>query len=302
MLSACRRRRAARLACTVVLTTVTTFTTSATLNPGFAFAADPPKTGTDGDSGRESGRSAGRATSEATAAAHQHATRAHELYQQGSYHEAITELETALKFDPSGKDLVFNLGVVHEKLGDIDDALRYFQRYEQMDLDPQERAKADTYLKRLQGARKEVEKPAEPATPPPALPPPPPLPPEKHYGRFDWLTATVAVIGVGGLAVGSAFGVKALSTRPATGIATTDTYGYTQLQNSETIAHHDAIISDVSFAVGAVGVLAATVLFLARTRDSASPATGSAGPAHAAVVLSGTPLPGGGALFLGARF
>ena len=166
------------------------------LTPALAYA-DPPK-----------------GTTPESAAAHQHATHAHELYQQGSYHEAITELETALKLDPNGKDLVFNLGVVHEKLGDIADALRYFERYEQMDLDAQERAKADTYLKRLQGARKEVEKPPEPIPPPPLPQPPPPPPPEKHYGRFDWITASAAVVGVGGLVVGSVFGVKALGDRP----------------------------------------------------------------------------------------
>ena len=92
----------------------------AMLAPSFAFA-DPPKP-------------APTATTAVTSAAHQHAARAHELYQQGSYHEAIGELEAALKLDPNGKDLIFNLGVVHEKLGDIEDALRYFQRYEQMDL------------------------------------------------------------------------------------------------------------------------------------------------------------------------
>jgi len=299
MLSARRRRRAAHLACIVVLSTVTLATLATSR---LALAADPPKPGAESESGR------GRAASEATTAAHQHAARAHDLYQQGAYHEAITELETALQFDPNGKDLVFNLGVVHEKLGDIDDALRYFQRYEQMDLAPQERSKADTYLKRLQGARKEVEKPAEPApapAPAPAPLPPPPPPPEKHYGRFDWVTATVAVVGVGGLAVGSVFGVKALSNRPATGVATTDTYGYAQVLNSETVAHRDAIVSDVTFAIGGAGVLAATVLFFARTRDSASPSVGragSAGPVDAPVVVSFTPLAGGGALFLGARF
>ncbi|MGO8997536.1 MAG: tetratricopeptide repeat protein [Polyangiaceae bacterium] len=231
--------------------------------------------------------------------AHQHAARAHELYQQGSYHEAITELETALKLDPNGKDLVFNLGVVHEKLGDIEDALRYFQRYEGMDLDAQERAKADTYLKRLQGARKEVEKPPEPI-PVPVVVPPVQLPPE-HYGRFDWLTASAAVIGVAGLAMGTAYGVKALADRPS-GTTTTDTDGYNQYENSEATAHREAVTADVCFIAGAAGVAGAVVLFFARTRPSASPKAGSAGSAPPPVVLSGTPLRGGGALLLEARF
>jgi tetratricopeptide (TPR) repeat protein len=276
------RGRAARFGRAVLLTL---------LAPGIA-GAQPP-----------------RPSAEATAQAHQHATHAHDLYQQGAYHEAITELETALKLDPNGKDLVFNLGVVHEKLGDIEDALRYFHRYETMDLDPLERAKADTYLKRLQGARKEVEKPVEPsqgqarALPPQPLPAPPP--PEIHYGRFDWLTVTVAVIGVGGIAAGAYYGVKALADRPKPDTPTTSTDGYAQVENSELTAHNEAIISDVSFAVGAAGLAATAVLFFARTRDSApagSSVSGSAGPGVPRVVVSGTPLRGGGAVVFEARF
>ncbi len=279
MLSA-RRRVAAPLACVVVLSTVA---------PGSARAADPPK------------------TNESSAAAHQHAARAHDLYQQGAYHEAISELEAALKLDPNGKDLVYNLGVVHEKLGDIDDAIRYFERYERMDLDPQERAKAETYMKRLQGARKEVEKPPEPPPPqpPPPQPPPPqplPAPVEKRYGRFDWLTASTAVVTLGGLAVGTVFGVKALLDRPKAGAATTDTYGYAQYAASQQTAHNEAIVADVGLLVGAVGFATTAVLFFARARDSSHRAAGTAGPALRRVVLSGTPLRGGGAVVLEARF
>ena len=178
--------------------------------------------------------------------------RAHELYQQGSYHEAIAELETALKLDPNGKDLVFNLGVVHEKLGDIEDALRYFQRYERMDLDAQERAKADTYLKRLQGARKEVEKPPEPIPVPVAVPPVQ-LPPE-HYGRFDWLTASAAVIGVAGLAMGTVVRREGARRPPQAGRRRPTRTGTTRYESSEATAHREAVTADVCFIAGAAGV------------------------------------------------
>jgi tetratricopeptide (TPR) repeat protein len=257
-----------------------------TLAPTFAYA-DGPKPA-----------AAPTAETAASAQAHQHAARAHELYQQGQYHEAISELEAALKLDPNGKDLVFNLGVVHEKLGDIEDALRYFERYETMDLDAPERARAETYLKRLQGARKEVEKPAEP---PPTPPPAPPPPPEKHYGRFDALTGAAVVVGVAGLAAGTIFGVKALSDRPKT-TATTDTNGYAQVESGEASAHNEGVASDVCFLVGIAGVATAAVLFFARTRDSASPPAGSTSPRPAAVVVSGAPLRGGGGLLLQATF
>ena len=91
------------------------------------------------------------------AAARRHFDKARAFYEQGQYREAIGELDTAHALDPSAKDLVFNLGVVHEKLGDIDDALRWFRLYAGMNLTPQESDRAEAYVRRLQGARREVE-------------------------------------------------------------------------------------------------------------------------------------------------
>src|SRR5258708_27605718 len=59
------------------------------------------------------------------AAARKHFERARAYYGQGAYRDAITELEAAHALDPNAKDLVFNLGVVHEKLADIDEALKW---------------------------------------------------------------------------------------------------------------------------------------------------------------------------------
>ncbi|MGH7296278.1 MAG: tetratricopeptide repeat protein, partial [Polyangiaceae bacterium] len=91
------------------------------------------------------------------AAARRHFERAKAYYGQGSYREAIGELEAAHTLDPTAKDLVFNLGVVHEKLGDIEDALTWFRLYTTMNLTPPERDRADAYVKRLEGAKKELE-------------------------------------------------------------------------------------------------------------------------------------------------
>src|ERR1700722_13757047 len=90
------------------------------------------------------------------AAARRHFDKARADYEQGAYREAIAELEAAHALDPSAKDLVFNLGVVHEKLSDIDDALQWFQLYTTMSLTPPERDRADAYIKRLEGAKREL--------------------------------------------------------------------------------------------------------------------------------------------------
>ena len=252
---------------------------AAVLIPSIAHA-DPPK-----------------ATSpEAAAAAKVHFAHARELYQQGAYREAIGELDAALALDPNAKDLVFNLGVVHEKLGDLEDALKYFVRYEQMDLDPQERAKADAYVKRLQGARHEVEKPAEPVV----VPPPPPPPPPPQHGRIDVLTIGAAGLAVAGFGVGTVFGLRALSERPKSGFVTGQQGSYDQLQSDANSAHRAAIVADIGFATGIVATGLAAYLYFGRTKPSSD--GGKTGESQPPVILYGTAIPRGGALVLGAHF
>src|SRR5690349_16295735 len=97
--------------------------------------------------------------------AQQHFQRAKDLYQTGAYREAIAELELARTLDPKGKDLVFNLGIVHEKLGKFDEAIALFRQYLAMDnVSAAERAKAENVIKRIEGAKREV--PVVPAAQP----------------------------------------------------------------------------------------------------------------------------------------
>jgi tetratricopeptide (TPR) repeat protein len=257
-----------------------------------AFAADPPKT------------AAPAQDPAAQAQADAHYKRASELYQQGAYREAIGELEQALTFDPNGKGLLYNLGVVHEKLGDIDEALKYLRRYQQMDLDPKERAKADAIVKRLEGAgaRHEVDKNTVVVEPPPQQPPPPPptTPPPPAHGRIDVLTIGAGVIAVAGIGVGTGFGLRAIALRPSSGFVTGRDGSYAQLQDDASKAHKDAIISDVGFATGIVAAAATAYLYFARTREPAARATSEA--TTSSLQVSGTVLPGGGAMILGGRF
>src|SRR5262245_60991677 len=63
------------------------------------------------------------ALTEDQAKAQQHFQRAKDLYLAGSYREAVAELEIARSLDPKAKDLVMNLGILHEKLGKYDAAV-----------------------------------------------------------------------------------------------------------------------------------------------------------------------------------
>jgi tetratricopeptide (TPR) repeat protein len=88
-----------------------------------------------------------------------HYKRARELYQLGRYREAIAQLEAALRLDPKGAELLYNLGLVHEKLGDADEAIDAYKRYLEVlgpDADPEEVAKIKGAIKRLEGAKSEL--------------------------------------------------------------------------------------------------------------------------------------------------
>jgi len=81
---------------------------------------------------------------------------ARDAYAAGHYRRAAALLEAALALDPSGTNLWFNLGVVRERLGELDRAVTAYQRYLSQLADPAERARAARIVARLEGARVEL--------------------------------------------------------------------------------------------------------------------------------------------------
>ena len=245
------------------------------------------------------------------AAARVHFERARADYGQGAYREAIGELEAAHSLDPTAKDLVFNLGVVHEKLSDIDDALEWFQLYTTMTLTPTERERADSYIRRLEGAKKELA--LKPAAPPPspgtdqgqpgvarparrAVPSPP-------NGRVDAATVTAASVAGAALVFGAVMAGIAEADRPNAGYVTGQDGSITDLQDRVDKAHREAVIADIAFGTSLAAGITATILYFARTRDPGRPAraSGAAGALarpDGAPIVSATPLTGGGALIV----
>jgi tetratricopeptide (TPR) repeat protein len=265
------------------------------------------------------------------AVARKHFEKARACYAQGAYREAITELEAAHALDPGAKDLVFNLGVVHEKLSDIEEALKWFRLYTTMELTGQERDRADAYIRRLEGAKKELEdkqqaeqnappQPAPPSpsppgseptapVPPPAptgtasapqqLPPPPEMPPPRQsHGRIDGLTVGAAGLCAGALVFTAVMGVAALRDNPSN-----DTVANTRQPNStyqdlvdhRHQAHQEAILADVGLGVSLVAGLFTGYLYFGRT-STASP------PPAASTTISAAAHPGGGGFILKGRF
>jgi tetratricopeptide (TPR) repeat protein len=196
------------------------------------------------------------------------------LYEQGRYRAAIGRLEAALLLDPDGRELVYNLALIHEKLADLREAAGYYRRYLEMEPDPKVRGRIQIVLRRLEGAEKEADaqlRDADARVPPPA-PAPPPLRPVR---RSVMVTASV-----GGVAfvIGSAFGLTALARNPGANAHTGGSVTIADLQASAHAAHVDAVVSDVSFLTALAAAGTAAVLYFATPRSVAAVAARAVTP------------------------
>lgn len=207
--------------------------------------------------------------------AQEHFVRARELYLGGSYKEAVAELEEARRLDPAAKDLVLNLGIVHEKLGKYDDAIGYMKRYLEMEgVTPAERTRVENMIKRIEGAKQRQVPPKQiPTTDlvrtPPAPPPPPaPGPPESpQHGRWDAATTTAAIVSGAAFATATALGLWAVLERPSDFVTGRDGT-YATFEQKTKSAHDAAVASDVLLGVGLVGTIVTAALYFGRTRDA----------------------------------
>ena len=202
-------------------------------------------------------------------AARSYFERALEHYRAGRYHDAIRELDAAFALDPTGKDLAYNLALVHERLGQLREAVAYLRRYVELESDPVEIASAREAIARIEGARLEqAEYEALAAKSQPASPaaPPPPVSSCPAPGRWDgWVTATsgAAVVAV---VVGVAFGVGSLLAAPGDD-GTTSERSIDDLRRAARNARTYAQVADVAFGVGLVSGAAAGLLYFGRDAD-----------------------------------
>lgn len=183
------------------------------------------------------------------AGARKHFERALELYRAGRYAAALTELEQAAERDPNGKDLFFNLALVHEKLGQLPEAIAALERFRELESDQAERERARLTIERLRGAERagEVEPSRGPTgsacvEPPPAAPPPPRPPNPVLIGA-----ASLAAVS---FVVGSVFGIKALSD-DVKNAETSDALPVNQLHERARRSERAALVADLAFAVSA---------------------------------------------------
>lgn len=203
-----------------------------------------------------------RAAPTGTAAPKQHFEEALVHYREGHYRAAVAELEAALTLDPTSKDLLYNLSLVHEKLGQLEPAISVLERYAEIETDAKELERARQAIARMRGAQSEMGPPIVPARVPmplPSHPPPPPAAePEKRNG---WLVAS-ATVSLAAAVVGTIFGVRALILRPGAGAKTKAGTSAEQLRSDQDSAENSARVADISFAVSLVSGAGAAVFWL----------------------------------------
>ncbi|MBM4373944.1 MAG: hypothetical protein FJ095_02590 [Deltaproteobacteria bacterium] len=201
---------------------------------------------------------------------------AQRLYAEGRYREALSRLDEAVASDPSGGQLFFNLGKIHELLGDLEPSVRNYRRALELEGNPLERERLGAIVKRIEGAlaKRELERPATP--PPPPLPPPPPPPAGPSTLRTSiWATAGTSV---GAALVGGGLGLYAAATAPGQVAETGPGMSYADLDSAAARARATGIAADVFLGLAAASGLASIALgvFAAEPEGPWSPRTRSA--------------------------
>lgn len=199
----------------------------------------------------------------AAAEAARHFDRARAAYQQGDYQGAAAELEHAVRLDPEDADLLFNLSLVYEKLGDLDRAIEYQRRLAHAVSDPDERARAERTLVRLEGARgtPRQRSPARAAA-------------RARAGKSDpWFLAASGVA-IAGALVGAVYGYRALSTAPGSD-GTGAGRSAEEVRRDQRQAHDYAVVADVAFAIAIGAGAGAFALHVARPTGGGSATLGA---------------------------
>jgi tetratricopeptide (TPR) repeat protein len=206
--------------------------------------------------------------SEDAAGAQKHFDHALEQYRAGHYSAALSSLRDAIELDPDGKDLFFNLAMVHEKLGQLPEAIAAWERFNELETDPAERERARLTIERLHGAQSELVRPAPVAPCPKSSAPSAPA--ARRPSPVLIGAASVAIVS---LVVGTVFGVRALSD-DVSDASTSSSLSATALRERGRRAEREALIADVAFSVAAASAGTFACVWLLSPSDPATRAAG----------------------------
>lgn len=174
---------------------------------------------------------------------------ARERYERGQYREAAQLLEQALALDPEGVELLYNLGLIYERLGELEVAEDYYRRYVEREPNAARRARGEAILRRIRGAAESSAAPVPaPATPEAPAPP-------SHVWLIPGGIAVAAAV------TGTVFGIGALARDPGETPRTAPGTGVDDLRADAETAHTFAWVADIAFLVSAVAAGATVVLY-----------------------------------------
>ncbi|AKT41043.1 tetratricopeptide repeat protein [Chondromyces crocatus] len=252
-----------------------TASTSAMASPGPQGAASPEAPGRAASAAPGSGHGVDETQARIDRAMRLH-DEARASYQRGEYRAAIAKLEEAVASDPEGKELVYNLAILHEKLGEIEQAEAHLKRYLQMETQPRARADAEAMLRRLEGAKKEMLGKGLEARPSSGTPEASRGAEVRRARVGDGRPLSAPVLVAGGVSVsalltGTVFGLSALLRAPAGDATTGPGVSAEDILTDARHAHRDAVIADVAFLLGGAAFGLALVLHL-NTPSRALPA------------------------------
>lgn len=207
---------------------------------------------------------------------------AREHYESGQYQDAADDLERALMLDPDSPTLVYNLARVYELLGEPEQALRQYERYQQ--LLPQQQAReqdrAAATIRRLQGAAASTE-PADQLAAPREVAPLRQLPGlvlVRENGVADGVFWGVLAVGASALVAGAAFGGVALDARgQANDVVLREPDDLATRNSLIDNANGFAIAADIALPTGGAAVIAAGLLYFLREHTVERPPIGPAG-------------------------
>lgn len=207
---------------------------------------------------------------------------AREHYEAGEYHQAADDLERALMLDPESPTLVYNLARVYELLGQPERALQRYEQYQRLlpQQQAQEQNRAEATIRRLQGATANQEEAAPPPSPREVAPlrQLPGLVLVRENGVADGLFFAVLVVGLTGLAGGAVFGGLAIDqNNRANDFVLRGDNSVMDRNNTRDLASGFALASDISFGLGAAGIIAAGLLYFLREHTVERPPIGAAG-------------------------
>jgi tetratricopeptide (TPR) repeat protein len=185
---------------------------------------------------------------------------ARQLYARGRYREAVAKLDEAVGIDPDAKVLYYNLGLIHERLGDLDRAVASYRKALELEQDEREKVNLARIIKRLEGAKAagDLAVPAPPPLPP-VTPEPQPAPSSGGTSPWVWVgvgtSATAALIAV--ILASRAHATQPDDPTTQPGVSVDD------LEAAADDAHRLAVGADVALGIGVVAGVTTVVVALA---------------------------------------